>query len=92
MNWDITLPFALGVAKMRPGSTVYVVVGDGEMQEGSCWESLLAAERLGIRNVKVHVDCNRMQGMGECPPVGFIPVEYHETVKGDSWECHYGNA
>lgn len=88
------LPFALGVAKMRPHNTVYVVVGDGEMQEGSVWESLLAMDRLGIWNVEVHVDGNGMQGMGMCRDfrMPWNAVKWHRTKKGDGWECHYGNA
>jgi thiamine pyrophosphate-dependent acetolactate synthase large subunit-like protein len=86
------LPFALGVAKMRPGSMVYVVCGDGEMQEGSCHEALLAMVRLGIENVEVHVDGNGMQAMGDVPRVGFPVVYYHKTVKGSHWTCHYASA
>ena len=86
------LPFALGVAKMRPESTVYVVVGDGELQEGSCHEALRAMPRLGITNVEVHVDGNGMQGMGVCPQSSGVPIYWHPTRKGDSWECHYANA
>jgi hypothetical protein len=76
---------------MRPDNTVYVVCGDGEMQSGAVWEALFAMDRLGIRNMEIHVDLNGMQGMGDCPtarlPVGL--VFWHQTVKGDSWECHY---
>jgi len=86
------LPFALGVAKMRPESTVFVVVGDGEMQEGSCQEALLAMRRLGIGNVEVHVDGNGMQGMGKVPHPFMPCVYYHPTVKGEDWTCHYANA
>ena len=88
------LPFALGVAKMRPDNTVYVVVGDGEMQEGSCREALLAMERLGIRNVEVYVDLNGLQGMGRCyyQATGHPKVHGVSTNKGDSFECHYQNA
>jgi transketolase N-terminal domain/subunit len=82
----------LGVAKMRPQNVVYVVVGDGEMQEGSCSEALLAMGRLGVGNVEVHVDGNGMQGMGNCPKPWFPVVFYHNTVKGDDWSCHYRNA
>lgn len=88
------LPFALGVALMKPRSMVYVVVGDGEMQEGSCWEALKAAHRLLIKNIEVHMDKNGMQGMSICPDhMGeFYPVIPHYTHKGDSWESHYDNA
>lgn len=86
------LPFALGVAWMKPRNTVYVVVGDGEMQEGSCIEALHAANRLRIRNIELHVDYNHMQGMGDCPAFENIHWTPHFTRKGDSWECHYKNA
>jgi len=83
------LPFALGVAKMKPDSTVFVVCGDGEMQEGSCYEALAASKRLGIGNMEVHVDGNGMQGMGKLPHPFMPCVYYHPTVKGPQWECHY---
>lgn len=86
------LPFALGVAFMKPKNMVYVVVGDGEMQEGSCWEARLAATRLGIENIEIHVDINEMQGMGCCPFPERLDVVEHETYKGPSWECHYWSA
>ena len=87
------LPFALGVAKMRPESTVFVVVGDGEIQEGSCQEAMMAAWRLKIRNIEVHVDRNGMQGMGDCPTQVLTGDTYsHKTRKGESWESHYENA
>ena len=88
------LPFALGVAYMNPDIKVYVVVGDGEMQEGSCWETLLAAYRLRVRNLEVHVDVNGMQGMGDCewPPDALSCVHFHPTVKGPDWTCHYKEA
>jgi transketolase N-terminal domain/subunit len=86
------LPFALGVAKMKPESTVHVVVGDGEMQEGSCWEAIHAMGRLGIDNIRIHVDNNKMQGMGNTPGLRYHYINIHNTVKGESWECHYANA
>ena len=86
------LPFALGVAYVLRESTVFVVVGDGEMQEGSCSEAMLAMKRLGIENVEIHVDGNGMQGMGDCAASGYPTVFWHPTVKGKDWTCHYDNA
>ena len=84
--------YALGVAFMKPESMVYVVVGDGEMQEGSCQEALLAMNRLGIGNLEVHIDGNGLQGMGIVPTPVFPTVYYHPTHNGDTYECHYRNA
>lgn len=59
------LPVAVGAAigaKLRGnGSNVYVVLGDGEMQEGSNWEALMSASHQQLDNLHVIVDRNRLQ-------------------------------
>lgn len=49
-------------AKMRRGkSRVFVVVGDGECDEGSVWEALLVASAHKLDNLVVVVDRNEFQ-------------------------------
>ena len=43
---------------------IYVVVGDGEMQEGSSWEAIMMAPNLGLKNLVVFLDFNNYQGLG----------------------------
>lgn len=45
---------------------VYVVVGDGECDEGSVWEAALFANHFRLKNFTVIVDHNKFQGMGPC--------------------------
>jgi transketolase len=56
------LPMALGIClankEFHPNSTVYVVMSDGELMEGSTWEGVLAAPNLGITDLVVVVDFN----------------------------------
>jgi transketolase len=40
---------------------VFVLTGDGELQEGQIWESLLSAARLGLNEITVIVDHNKLQ-------------------------------
>jgi transketolase len=61
------LPIAAGVAfgrrlQGRPGHT-YVIVGDGEMQEGSNWEALSFIAHHKLKNVTVIVDNNGLQAI-----------------------------
>ena len=42
-------------------SRVFVIVGDGELQEGSNWEALMAAGQSRLDNLIVVVDRNRLQ-------------------------------
>jgi transketolase len=68
------LPIGLGRAfgKKINGEdgTVYVMTGDGEMQEGSNWEALTLANALNIDNLVLLVDWNKYQATGDVSSVG----------------------
>lgn len=63
------LPAANGMAlagKMdRKDYTVYVLIGDGECQEGVIWEAALFASHQRLDNLVVILDYNRLQLGGE---------------------------
>jgi transketolase len=59
------LPVGVGTAlgdrlQQRPART-FVVVGDGEMQEGSNWEAMMSASHYRLANLTLVVDRNRLQ-------------------------------
>lgn len=61
------LSFAIGIAYADKAdqrkSHIYVVLGDGECQEGSVWEGALSAPTLKLDNLTVIVDYNKLQAM-----------------------------
>lgn len=67
------LPMAVGLAfgaKLKGADwRTYCVVGDGEMQEGSCWEAIEFAVRHELGNLTVIVDKNNLQAMGRLDEV-----------------------
>src|SRR5574344_468442 len=62
------LPIACGLAygaKVRKKSfRTYVIVGDGEMDEGSNWEALLFGAHHKLDNLCVIIDYNKIQSFG----------------------------
>ena len=40
---------------------MFVLLGDGECEEGSVWEAALFAPKLGLSNLTAIVDCNGLQ-------------------------------
>ncbi len=61
------LSFAIGISytnkKDEKQNHTYVVLGDGECQEGSVWEGALSAPALQLENLTVIVDNNKLQAM-----------------------------
>jgi transketolase len=78
------LGYGNGIAmslKMRGlDNRVYVLLGDGECQEGSIWESAMSAAHRNLDNVVAILDANRIQIDGFCADVKAI-----EPLK-EKWE------
>jgi transketolase len=59
------LPVAVGMALAArldgSDSRTFVLMGDGELQEGSNWEAIMAAAHFGLENLTVVVDRNGLQ-------------------------------
>lgn len=85
------LPIALGVAnscKLRnQNNKVFVLMGDGEMQEGSVWEAAMLAPKLKLTNLTVFIDHNNLQGYGRATElVEFYPIK--EKWESFGWETY----
>lgn len=58
---SFALGLALGYKKNKWDGMVYVMVGDGEIQEGQVWEALLLQGYLKLTNLVIIVDNNKLQ-------------------------------
>lgn len=79
------LSFAIGIAYAnkadKKNSHVYVVLGDGECQEGSIWEGALSAPTLELDNMTVIVDHNKLQAMDNLENI------VHMKPFSDKWKA-----
>ncbi len=69
----IGLGVALARREHRGSGRVFVLLGDGECDEGSIWEAALFAGHLALDNLIAIVDYNRLQGLG--PPEAIVGLE-----------------
>ncbi len=60
----LAIGFALAAQLDQADRRFVVVMGDGEMQEGSVWEGAMAASSLGLDRLTAVVDRNRLQITG----------------------------
>ena len=84
------LPMATGMAlarkrTKRPGR-IFVMVSDGECQEGTTWESLLIAAKHKLNNLVLLVDYNRIQALtflDEALPLDNLAAKFEAF----NWDC-----
>jgi transketolase len=69
----VGLGIALDMRIRRSSNRVFVVVGDGELDEGSVWEAALIAAARKLDNLVVIVDRNGLQA--NAPTERLVPLE-----------------
>jgi transketolase len=84
------LPIAVGMAFARKQQKilgkVYVMISDGECQEGTTWESLLIASKHQLDNLVVLVDYNKIQALSRLKDA--LPLADLSTkFKAFNWDC-----
>lgn len=55
---------ALGAKQLGKDFHTWVMLGDGEMEEGQVWETILSAPRFGLDNLTAIADLNGLQQYG----------------------------
>ena len=66
---------AMGLKLKKSNARVYVIMGDGELAEGSNWEAAAAASHHKLDNLLVFVDRNGLQISGKTAEVmGYEPL------------------
>jgi transketolase len=63
----------------KPGGRLFVLTGDGELQEGQFWESLVSASRLRNHRLTVIVDHNKVQSdtfVERVSDLGDLPMKF----------------
>ena len=84
------LPIGTGMAlarklRKKPGK-IYVMIGDGECQEGTTWESMLIGAKHRLDKLVVLVDYNKIQALTtleEALPLDNLSAKF----KSFNWNC-----
>ena len=78
---SVGVGMALGARLKKRQSRTVVMVGDGELQEGSNWEAAMAAAHLKLSSLTAIVDYNKVQQSGHVRDVlGLEPL-------ADKWQA-----
>ncbi|MFT4160359.1 transketolase [Shinella sp.] len=83
LGQGLSVAAGMAAAARRRGSDrrIYVMLGDGEMQEGQVWEAAMAVAGWRLSNLCLIIDDNRMQADGDIETV--MPMGY----AADKWKA-----
>jgi transketolase len=78
---SIGVGMALAARMRKRSNRVFVIMGDGEINEGSVWEAALCAGKHGLSNLVAIVDYNKIQSAGPT-----AEIQELEPLQ-DKWEA-----
>src|ERR1700741_5511520 len=81
MGLSVGLGFALGARMRGHKFHTFVMIGDGELQEGMIWEALHVAPRYKLGNLTAILDWNGLQQFGWVLAIN----EQHRGDRRDPW-------
>jgi len=63
---SIAVGLAMAIKADKEDRNVFVLAGDGELQQGQCWEAIQAAAHFRLDNLVLIIDQNKLQMDGPC--------------------------
>ena len=89
MAISVGIGIALKCRENNYNNNVYILMGDGELNEGSIWEAFMAADHYGLGNLTAIIDRNHLSYDGDTESVmGIEPLA--DKLKSFNWhvsEC-----
>lgn len=81
---SISIGHALASKMKELNNKVFCIVGDGEIQEGQCWEAFMLASKYKLDNLVCFVDYNKAQNDGYIKDI--MPLDIlSDKIKSFGW-------
>ena len=96
----VSCGISLALKRKKSNSKVFVLLGDGELNEGSIWESIMFAAEHKLDNIMVIIDNNKVSMLDYCKNIiNLTPMEKKfkifgwdvETIDGHNVEELYNS-
>ena len=89
------MALAVGMAHFekisKSNNKIFLIISDGELQEGSTWEAMMMAANLNLDNIVCFLDHNGSQSFGHTKDTHpkFYPIA--DKIKAFNWDCNEAN-
>ena len=82
---SIAIGHSLGKKLRNEEGTVFCILGDGELQEGQIWESLMYYPKTGLKNLICIIDWNKGQNDGYSKDFSIMYDNLQERINSFGW-------
>lgn len=89
MGLSLGIGVAIACKKKNIKNHIYVILGDGECNEGAVWEAFLSAPHFNLDNLTAIIDCNKFQLSGatdDIMPLGDMTKKL-SSFEWETYEC-----
>lgn len=91
LGHGLSIGVGLALAAKMKGQQhrVFVIMGDGEIQEGSVWEAAMSASKHNLDNLTAIIDYNKIQSAGfvnDIQPLEPLSEKW-KSFGWNTWEC-----
>ena len=83
---SIAIGHSIGQHLRNVCGTVFCVLGDGELQEGQVWESLMYYPKTGFNNLVCIIDWNKAQNDGYSEDFSIMYDNLEERISSFGWD------
>jgi len=79
-GFSVGVGLAIGAKIRHTNQKTYIIVGDGELNEGPIWEGAMFASHHALKDLMVIVDNNRYQAMGQTDDIICLDSIYEKLT------------
>ncbi len=87
MGLSIGIGLAISLKKKKSENKVYVIIGDGECNEGSIWEGMMSAPHFNLDNLTIIIDKNNLQQTGKNEDIMSLG-DLKSKISSFGWDAH----
>lgn len=84
MGLSVGIGMAIDAKDKQKANKVYILLGDGECDEGAIWEGFMAAPKFGLDNLVAIIDHNQLQYDGKTDEIMNLG-DFKEKLKAFGW-------
>ncbi len=87
LGHGLGLAAGIAIAEKNTTKRIFVLMSDGELQEGSVWETILFISSRGLKNITVIIDNNNLQSSTRATDTHPTLYPIEEKLKAFGWKA-----